>query len=235
MDFKVCSKCKATKPLEEFHRDKYKKSGLKNKCRACCVIKSIKCKKLIPSSKPCSKCGIEKHLTEFYHRENGKLRSACKKCTDKSNHQFFENNPEKLQNYRNSPKNIAQRKLWRIQNPEKHKESRIKAQVTYYTKNPEKACENSMGFLVSKTLAPSIIKRDSYKCQLCEVKGEVVHHIIPKSKAPDRVADPLNLITLCKKCHKIKAHMGCFRCLDIKIMEHLILIAAKNSKEIIND
>jgi len=41
-----------------------------------------------------------------------------------------------------------------------------------------------------------IHERDNYKCQLCDQKGDVAHHIQPKGSG-----DIDNGITLCKECH----------------------------------
>lgn len=52
-----------------------------------------------------------------------------------------------------------------------------------------------------------IIDRDKF-CVLCAKKNIIetrnlqVHHIQKRVDAPDLVYDPLNLITLCKKCHE---------------------------------
>lgn len=49
-----------------------------------------------------------------------------------------------------------------------------------------------------------VLHRDNYKCQHCKgtsgVKRLEVHHILPKSKGGSD--DEVNLITLCRKCHK---------------------------------
>lgn len=59
-----------------------------------------------------------------------------------------------------------------------------------------------------KELAKTILKRDNYKCQKCEVghlKGDrlIVHHIKPWAKYPELRFIPSNLLTLCESCHKI--------------------------------
>jgi len=42
---KVCSKCKLSKPLSEFSKDKSKKDGLHYTCRSCNRLKSLKWQK----------------------------------------------------------------------------------------------------------------------------------------------------------------------------------------------
>ena len=44
-------------------------------------------------------------------------------------------------------------------------------------------------------------------CEDCGALGEHVHHIIPRSQAPNRTFDATNLATLCVECHD-KKHRG---------------------------
>ena len=58
-----------------------------------------------------------------------------------------------------------------------------------------------------KELAKSILKRDNYHCQNCNVSHSkenklIVHHIKPWAKFPELRFEVSNLITLCEKCHK---------------------------------
>lgn len=46
-----------------------------------------------------------------------------------------------------------------------------------------------------------IRKRDKFTCQICGEKGNLVHHLIHKSKYPLLAFNVNNGITLCKKCH----------------------------------
>lgn len=57
-----------------------------------------------------------------------------------------------------------------------------------------------------RKIAKKCYKRDNYTCQLCSVRGGVLHahHIIPWSVSKDDSMD--NLITLCPKCHR-KMHI----------------------------
>jgi len=62
-------------------------------------------------------------------------------------------------------------------------------------------------------------QRDKFKCQVCKSTNQLhIHHLIPRTK---QGTDELeNLITLCEKCHRNKAHQGeltnklctCIRC-----------------------
>lgn len=85
MTSKICSKCNIDKDLGEFHKDNNRKDGHRSACKDCInnkkpsVLKD-KCNDLLSKNhKICSKCNIEKDLSEFC--KNGKYhRSECKSC-----------------------------------------------------------------------------------------------------------------------------------------------------------
>lgn len=57
----------------------------------------------------------------------------------------------------------------------------------------------------------AILERDDQVCTMCRDKGSTfheleAHHIIPRSRGGSD--HPLNLVTLCKKCHHGKVHGG---------------------------
>jgi 5-methylcytosine-specific restriction endonuclease McrA len=43
-------------------------------------------------------------------------------------------------------------------------------------------------------------------CARCQLLGSEVHHIQPRSVAPERTMDPTNLMTLCRSCHHLEHH-----------------------------
>jgi len=61
----------------------------------------------------------------------------------------------------------------------------------------------------AKPLSFQVILRDGKRCQLCGTANYLeVHHCIPIHIDRTLAADPLNLITLCKRCHCKIAHAG---------------------------
>lgn len=110
------------------------------------------------TTKPCTKCGKNKPLTEFYkhaERRDG-LRADCKECVkNKSakwraeNHEkavasfskWRSSNPDKVKAdhakwyAENRDKVIARSAVWAAENPDKVKAARVK----YYSENKEKA------------------------------------------------------------------------------------------------
>lgn len=46
--------------------------------------------------------------------------------------------------------------------------------------------------------------RSNPKCADCGLAGEEVHHLVPRSIAPERRFDVHNLCTLCGACHRAR-------------------------------
>lgn len=86
MTSKICSKCNIDKDLGEFHKDNNRKDGHRSACKECrnnmmqSVVLNCKRNELLSKNpKICSKCNIEKDLSEFC--KNGNYhRSECKSC-----------------------------------------------------------------------------------------------------------------------------------------------------------
>ena len=73
--------------MGEFHKDKSRKDGHRSACKECinnnkASVLQVKCNDLLSKThKICSKCDIEKDLSEFC--KNGKYhRSECKSCCE---------------------------------------------------------------------------------------------------------------------------------------------------------
>lgn len=107
---KVCSRCHEEKLLTEFSKNKNTKDGLMAECKLCrhemylLRTSDIKQRRNRQNCKDgfkiCTKCGIEKPISEFYKDKYHKdgLRSSCKECDRK-----FETSPlriEYMKNYR---------------------------------------------------------------------------------------------------------------------------------------
>lgn len=90
---KYCQRCKTVKPVSEFNPSKDTKDGLRCYCKTCnnelnrqyTKQKKEKHQEVqdeIPTYKICTKCGIEKPITEFNKDHKGKdgKRSQCRQC-----------------------------------------------------------------------------------------------------------------------------------------------------------
>lgn len=57
---------------------------------------------------------------------------------------------------------------------------------------------------VSKETYNKVMKRDNYKCRLCDTHFNLnEHHIVYKSEDRKLINEPTNLIVLCTKCHAL--------------------------------
>jgi hypothetical protein len=60
-----------------------------------------------------------------------------------------------------------------------------------------------------KPLKIQVILRDGRSCLLCGTsKWLEIHHCVPIHENRSRAADPFNLATLCRNCHRMRAHAG---------------------------
>lgn len=75
-----------------------------------------------------------------------------------------------------------------------------------------------------KKLHMQIKIRDNFTCGLCGKSGGVLHthHIVPFHDNTELQNKENNLITLCKNCHKIKAHGNNMYYIDPIIQEYLL-------------
>lgn len=114
-------------------------------------------------SKICTKCGIEKPLSEFYNRKQTKdgKRSACKDCINFSNKKWINENREKYSQYQrkylkeNKEHFAGLRKKYRKENPERYseygkkhycenREKRILKSRNWYLKNKDKVVKRTI-------------------------------------------------------------------------------------------
>jgi 5-methylcytosine-specific restriction endonuclease McrA len=74
-------------------------------------------------TKACSKCGIEKPLTEYYKKKSGKngLRADCKKCFKAYKKKYYQENAEEIK---------TRNKKWKKENPEEIKTTNKKYRET---------------------------------------------------------------------------------------------------------
>jgi hypothetical protein len=84
-------------------------------------------------------------------------------------------------------------------------------------------------YKVVKPLYSEIKKRDNNCCVLCGKRtGLHIHHILRKSKYPELMFEPCNLITLCDTCHLWDAHSGNTNTINLELAQELLQIAFNN-------
>ena len=192
---KFCGKCNTTKPKSSFNKCSSKYDGLQATCSDC--------RKL--------------------YRELHKVEAKQYREDYKNEH------PEKIkeQNIKHYNKNKENIKAAVRAYAKKNKASVYLRNAKYIAADPIKAKQLSRKKYLSFVMKPLVLERDNSICRLC---GEAdlsllhIHHIIPKhlSNSTDLID---NLITLCKTCHKDKAHNGCSRSINeslIPILQRLI-------------
>ena len=217
---KTCSSCKIKKSLIEFNKNKSQPDGHHNQCKLCRATYSrqdYQARKEIYQKRGKTWRSINKEKISIKSRI---WKTNNRELVNKQARDWRANNVDKarasVNKYQQNNKDVA--KTYRIKNADHIKETR----AIYLSKHPEQLVANSVALTVSVSLKPAILKRDNYKCQLCENKHNlIIHHIIPKAKDLTLVMEQSNLITLCKSCHKDKAHNGNFRLLNETIAEQL--------------
>jgi len=78
---KVCSKCKETKDLNEFGKDRRAKDGLRYQCKTC-ANEATRQRPRKKAEFTCKKCGKTK-LVDYYHNRNRKTE-FCVNCLSKA-------------------------------------------------------------------------------------------------------------------------------------------------------
>jgi len=143
--------------------------------------------------KKCSKCNKELPVSEFYKREGGRLRSACKACTCIATGSWIEKNKEKhcllvKRYYETNKERINKKAKERMKSPGA-KRMHAKAVKKWIRKNKhKKRCQNNLNDALRYG------KIEKGKCAVCgknEVHG---HH--------QDYTEPLDVIWLCPQHHK---------------------------------
>jgi len=117
---KICSKCKESKELTEYHKHKASKDGHKSACKPCRKVESdnrklnIKDNYIVVKEKSCNRCNKIKKIKEFSldkHKKDSH-NTICKVCVCIYVKYYYENHKEKKKqddkNYReNNKESIA--------------------------------------------------------------------------------------------------------------------------------
>ena len=140
-------------------------------------------------SKICSKCSINKPLTEFFNSNKSKdgKTSNCKECEKKRKAEQYLKNKEYINN---------RNQLWRDNNPDKVKEQRI----NYYKNNKE-----------------LVIKKHKLYIELNKeenIKYHKHYRLINKEKIKNKATNRLKIDPL----HKLKCNLRTYIRLSIKRM-----------------
>lgn len=174
----------------------------------------------------CRTCGLSKELSEFYECKTAisKHHSSCKQCMiSKAKVNALENQTRVQLTHKST---LSKRTSdYHKKHPEKVRIRKRKFRLAHPERCKESEHIRTLRWTISKSIKPLVLKRDNYKCVLCESKESLVlHHIVPVSKTDSsHVHSEYNLITLCSDCHKNIAHAGHFTRVDWVVAEKLLL------------
>ncbi|KPI33296.1 HNH endonuclease [Actinobacteria bacterium OV450] len=214
---KTCTRCRAEKPLTEFHRNKRSSDGRHSACKLCRSANPERYRPQgapPPTHKACTRCGEEKPMSAFT-TASGTRTSRCKPCLNQLSKDRQRQNPEKVR---------AEQKRYRTANLDKVRaaaRAHYHANKAYYAaKNAEWIRENPMAnrarrarYRANKLAAPGagvsteqwIALRDSYGCCIaCMAPDGPLEpdHIVPLSQGGwDEVE---NIQPLCRACNAAK-------------------------------
>lgn len=144
---KVCSRCKISKPLSDFKKDKSKYLGVRCECKECGKkmveeayqekLKSYDENKL----KKCNKCGHVKKLKEFPKNKRSKdlHHNMCNDCAKEYRQNYYKENWDKVQatNKKWRENHVEEWKEYRKLHHEKNKEHDNEMSKQYYQDNKE--------------------------------------------------------------------------------------------------
>ena len=134
METKICSKCHLEKPIKDFNKSKYTKSGLRSQCKDCenNILVTV-----IRETKTCSQCKIEKPINQF-HKSKQSLdghRPECKECFGQKSKKYYKNNKKDI---------LSRNKQHSI----KHQKERKKYIQSYYQKNKKQINQKCAEYLI---------------------------------------------------------------------------------------
>lgn len=194
---KYCKKCNTTKPISEFHKDKFSKDGYNIICKEC-VFKKYK--------KVCKRCGKEfytNHKQAVFcgfkcmnenKTEESNVTFKCEVCgketTYKKSHYDF------CKHHYCSKKcsNIGHGKIYSGKNHPNYKE--------WLTDEDREDRRNIKGY---KEWIYKVKEKYNFQCQCCgDNKGHnlVSHHLNSYDWDKEHRTDINNGVCLCDKCHK---------------------------------
>lgn len=152
-------------------------------------------------SKICTRCLIDKPLTDFHQRASSVdgRTSWCKMCKKEYDSEY---------SVLNSAKKVAVMKQWKINNPERTRELGRAHSAKSRKTNPNlkrmserKRRANKKTTETSLTTAEwsIILKTFNYECVYCPSRWEHMDHFIPLSKGGTHTAD--NVVPACGPCN----------------------------------
>jgi hypothetical protein len=180
---KVCKHCGVEKPVGEFYTCRSMADGYLSKCKRCRndienakqaqkrLLRPPKPVQPVRTSKPCSKCAVEKPLADFFKdgRDLTGRTSACKLCESERKKAAYSVNPTTF---------LERKKAYKERNPEKVRAGNRE----YKRKNPGKVCAHTTVRNVRKRNAIPTWETDALAAEIQWRKdhpGMTLDHIVP--------------------------------------------------------
>jgi 5-methylcytosine-specific restriction endonuclease McrA len=208
MKTKICHKCRAEKPLEDFYKDKSSKDGRFHDCKQCWHEHDTKRYHDNPE--------FHKRRARQWERDNPERHKAQQKAwnTEATANGYFRD-----WYWRNHDKELARQREWRRNNPEKEKEhikkgsarhritrkewqrlNPLKGRQYAHTRRARKI-SNGGTFTDNEFLA--VCEQYGNKCLCCgSTENLTPDHIIPLSRGGKNIIE--NIQPLCLTCNKRK-------------------------------
>lgn len=146
-------------------------------------------------TKFCKNCGKEKSIKEFYRHSNTKdgYFNICKECVIKRAKNYRKENIEKVREYDRNRPNKEERYVKNKEYVKNNRKRVNEAKLNWKKRNKDKV---NAYVKVKRAIEKGILKKP-IKCELCGEKTELYAHHTDYSQ-------PLKVIFLCDKCHKIE-------------------------------
>lgn len=145
-------------------------------------------------NKTCSKCKLEKPLSEFYKKEGGKfgVMHACKECIKKYRRTFYSNHREHV--------NQVNKKHYKT---EKAKQSRDKRRATKKYKQARRKYWLKAKYNISPDVYKQLLEKQNGKCAICNQKETVSNQFCIMQLAVDHDHKTGKIRgLLCKNCNQ---------------------------------
>lgn len=192
--FKTCNKCKITKPIESFHKDKNKKDGHCTLCKDCKIEYARQYKTENYEKARASQRNSVKKNKEYYLGLSKEWYAKNKEHSNELNKKYYYENHDRM---RILHKEYGY-KWWR--------ENKAKS-ASYRHKRRTREAELNRSF--NKQIWESTKKYFDNKCAYCgEERVLTVEHFVPVSKGGSY--DINNIIPICKSCNSKKCNRDFF-------------------------
>lgn len=211
---RVCSRCDQAKPVAGFHKWAAGRDGLRPDCKTC-VIAYMKARrdamavavKTIPTSKPCTRCGVVKARDQFAKLNSSKhgLQSLCRDCQSRASKAWIKANPER---------------------------NRAKCRASTSRRNARKL-NVTVEHFTGDDLRHSYAKRGLEACVYCDGPYEQDDHVIPLSRGGVHAC--WNLVTACAYCNQSKCARDVFEFLGSREPHPAVIEAVSAYRESIQE